>query len=170
LCSRGATSIPIREQVFSIQNETFIHSRKSGWSDRETEGMPDQGLPRCPVPLQTPNLTHPNPNPPNLNSKAETHEESAVVVFRASNREVDTPQHNLARTLQRQLVAQSCAAGRTGVCNSAVRGSRKRAVYQARNPNVSGELGTCKTVRSRFWSWLWGEIPETIVSCSLFAR
>ena len=36
--------------------------------------------------------------------------------------------------------------------------------------NVSKKIGTCKTVKARFWPWLSGECPHNASRCFLFAR
>ena len=37
-------------------------------------------------------------------------------------------------------------------------------------PEMSSQLGKYKTVQARFWPWPSGEIPQTLLSCSNFAR
>ena len=38
------------------------------------------------------------------------------------------------------------------------------------SPPLSSEHGTHKTVKARFWLWLFAKSPRNILSCSLFAR
>ena len=49
---------------------------------------------------------------------------------------------------------------------------RNAAEYSLKAPcdPLSIEFGTYKTVKARFWSWLSGKSPQTLLSCSLSAR